>query len=44
MLQTHKAILQPNGSLQFMDLPAKPASGPCHVLVTFTDNLVQAEQ
>ena len=43
MLQTYEAILQPNGSLQFLDLPAKPASGPCHVLVTFTDDLVQAD-
>ncbi len=31
MLQTYEAILQPNGSLQFLDQPAKPASGPCHV-------------
>ena len=43
MLQTYEAVLQPNGSLQFLDLPAKPARGPCRVLVTFTDDLALAD-
>ncbi len=38
MLQTYEAVLQPNGSLQFLDLPAIPGRAPCRVLVTFTDD------
>ena len=37
MLQTYEAVLQPNGSLQFLDLPAMPTRTPQRVLVTFTD-------
>ena len=36
MLQTYEAVLQPNGSLQFLDLPAATTRKPCRVLVTFT--------
>ena len=37
MLQTYEAVLQPNGSLQFLDLPASSALTPRRVLVTSTD-------
>ena len=37
MLQTYEAVLQPNGSLQFLDLPAASTLGPRRVLVTFTE-------
>lgn len=37
MLQTYEAVLQPNGSLQFLDLAAMPSLKPQRVLVTFTD-------
>ena len=37
MLPTYEAILQPDGRLQFVDLPAPEARAPRHVLVTFTD-------
>lgn len=37
MLQTYEAVLQPNGSLQFLDLPASSTLTPRRVLVTFTD-------
>lgn len=37
MLPTYEAILQPDGRLQFVDLPAAQAQAPRHVLVTFTD-------
>ncbi|APW47508.1 hypothetical protein [Rhodoferax antarcticus] len=37
MLRTYEAVLQPNGSLQFLDLPATTTRKPCRVLVTFTN-------
>ena len=37
MLQTYEAVLQPNGSLQFLDLPDMSSRTPRRVLVTFTD-------
>lgn len=37
MLQTYEAVLQPNGSLLFLDLPAMPIRRPQRVLVTFTE-------
>ncbi len=40
MLQTYEAVLQPNGSLQFLDLPAASTLTPRRVLVTFTDEVV----
>jgi hypothetical protein len=42
MLPTYEAILQPDGRLQFVDLPAA-AKAPRHVLVTFTDALPAAD-
>jgi hypothetical protein len=38
MLQTYEAVLQPNGSLQFLDLPVASTLTPRRVLVTFTDD------
>ena len=43
MLPTYEAILQPDGRLQFVDLPAAVARGPRHVLVTFTDEAVPSD-
>lgn len=43
MLQTYEAVLQPNGSLQFLDLPWMPTLAPRCVLVTFTDELTVAD-
>ena len=40
MLQTYEAVLQPNGSLQFLDGAALPYHKPCRVLVTFTEKPV----
>lgn len=37
MLHTYEAVLQPNGSLQFLDWGATPMRKPCRVLVTFTE-------
>lgn len=37
MLQTYEALLQPNGQLQFFDLPCDVVNAPRRVLVTFTD-------
>ena len=37
MLQTYEAVLQPNGSLQFLDVAAVPTRTPRRVLVTFTE-------
>ena len=37
MLPTYEAILQPDGRLQFVDLPAAEAQAPRRVLVTFID-------
>ena len=37
MLQTYEAVLQPNGSLQFLDLPTVSTLAPRRVLVTFTE-------
>lgn len=37
MLQTYEAILQPNGTLQFTELPPTHRTGPQRVLVTFTE-------
>jgi len=36
MLQTYEAVLQPNGSLHFLENPPLAATKPCRVLVTFT--------
>ena len=43
MLQTYEAVLQPNGSLQFLDLPAMPTRKPQRVLVTFTDEPIAVD-
>ncbi len=40
MLQTYEAVLQPNGSLLFLDLPAILTRAPRRVLITFTDEPV----
>jgi hypothetical protein len=40
MLPTYEALLQPNGQLQFVDLPAEMSRLPRHVLVTFTGEAV----
>lgn len=37
MLKTYEAVLQPNGSLQFLDLVEIPTQTPRRVLVTFTE-------
>lgn len=37
MLPTYEAVLQPNGQLQFFDLPKNVVNLPRRVLVTFTD-------
>lgn len=43
MLRTYEAVLQPNGSLQFVDLPAMPTRNPQRVLVTFTDESIAVD-
>lgn len=43
MLQTFEAVLQPNGSLQFLDLPAMSTRTPRRVLVTFTDEPIPVD-
>ena len=43
MLQTYEALLQPDGQLQFVDLPAQLSQRPRRVLVTFTDEGVPAD-
>lgn len=43
MLQTYEAVLQPNGSLQFLDLDAVPTRIPRRVLVTFTEEFVAGD-
>ena len=39
MLQTYEAVLQPDGQLQFFDLPGNVVNMPRRVLVTFTDEV-----
>ena len=39
MLQTYEAVSQPNGSLQFLDLPVASTLAPRRVLVTFTEDV-----
>jgi hypothetical protein len=39
MLQTYEAVLQPNGNLQFLDLPESQSRLPRRVLVTFTEDV-----
>ena len=43
MLPTYEAVLQPNGQLQFLDLPPGQAKAPRRVLVTFTDEAVATD-
>lgn len=43
MLQTYEAVLQPNGSIQFLDLPAVSTLAPRRVLVTFTEEPVTVD-
>lgn len=43
MLQTYEAVLQANGSLQFLDLPESTTLKPCRVLVTFTEGPLPAD-
>jgi hypothetical protein len=43
MLQTYEAVLQPNGSLQFLDLPVASSLAPRRVLVTFTEEFAAAD-
>jgi hypothetical protein len=37
MLQTYEAVLQPNGSIRFLEPSPPSAAAPCHVLVTFVE-------
>lgn len=39
MSRTYEAVLQPDGHLQFLDLPKVETQAPRRVLVTFTDDL-----
>lgn len=43
MLQTYEAVLQPNGSLQFLDLAVASTRVPRRVLVTFTEEFTVAD-
>jgi hypothetical protein len=43
MLQTYEAVLQPNGSLQFLDLRLSSMVAPRRVLVTFTEELTPSD-
>ena len=43
MLQTYEAVLQPNGSLQFLDLAVASTRVPRRVLVTFTDEPIAVD-
>ena len=43
MLLTYEAVLQPNGQLQFLDLPPGQAKTPQRVLVTFTDEVLATD-
>jgi hypothetical protein len=43
MPQTFEAVLQPNGSLQFLDLTVAATQVPRRVLVTFTEELAGAD-
>lgn len=43
MLQTYEAVLQPNGSLQFLDLAVASTRVPRRVLVTFTEDFAAAD-
>ena len=43
MMHTYEAVLQPNGSLQFLDPSAAPTRKPCRVLVTFTEEPLPAD-
>jgi hypothetical protein len=43
MLQTYEAVLQPNGSLQFLDLVVASTRVPRRVLVTFTEEFATAD-
>ena len=43
MLHTYEAVLQPNGSLQFLGLDAASMRKPCRVLVTFTEEPVSID-
>lgn len=43
MLQTYEAVLQPNGSLQFLDLAVASTRAPRRVLVTFTEKFAAAD-
>jgi hypothetical protein len=40
MLPTYEAVLQPNGQLQFVDLPDEVLHMPRRVLVTFTGEVI----
>lgn len=42
MLQTYEALLEPNGHLQFLETPPRPADQPRRVLVTFTSSAQEA--
>ncbi len=42
MLPTYEAVLQPNGQLQFVDLPDEVLQRPRRVLVTFIDAKILA--
>lgn len=42
MLHTYEAVLQPDGRLQFVDLPTTQTQSPRRVLVTFTDQVPAA--
>ncbi|MCX8520328.1 MAG: hypothetical protein ORN28_02185 [Rhodoferax sp.] len=43
MMQTFETVLQPNGHLQFLDMPATSPLTPQRVLVTFTEAFVAAD-
>ena len=42
MLHTVEAILQPNGSLHFLEPPPYSGAASCRVLVTFTETLADS--
>jgi hypothetical protein len=43
MLQTYEAVLQPNGSLQFLDFAVVATGAPRRVLVTFTEEFAATD-
>lgn len=42
MVQTCEALLEPDGHLQFLETPPRPADQPCRVLAIFTPTTQKA--